>query len=49
MSNAATTMNCLHKAGIALQANCKSKTEDGSDDMVIVHTKKLPNESKSEL
>jgi hypothetical protein len=45
----ATTMNCLHKVGSGLQANSKCKTKDGTDDMVIGHTKKPPTESKSEL
>jgi hypothetical protein len=48
MLSAATTVNCLQKAGIALQADCKSKSEGGSDDMAIAHIKKPPTESKSE-
>jgi hypothetical protein len=36
-------MNCLHKVGTGLQANSKSETQDGSDAMVIDHTKKPPS------
>jgi hypothetical protein len=44
-----TTMNCLHEVGTGLQANCKGKTQDVSDDMMTGHTKKPPIRSKSEL
>jgi len=37
--NATTTLNCLHEVVSGLQANGKCKTRDGTDDMVIGHTK----------
>jgi hypothetical protein len=37
--NATTTLNCLHEVVCGLQANGKCKTQDGTDDMVIGHTK----------
>jgi hypothetical protein len=47
--NATTNLNCLHKVASGLQANGKCKTQDGTDDKVIGHTKKPSIESTSEL